>query len=273
MRNILIPVLALFVLGILLKSPQPSYAQTPKAISSSNEPLEITADATLEWRRNEKRFIATKNAIARQGVTSIAATTLTADYRESKASSIDIWQMTAIKNVVIRSKDNAVYGDKAVYNLDEGKAVITGNNLRMIAPDQLLTAQERFEYWTVKGELIAIGRAKIKYLEDTLEADKIIAILKDNAQGKRVLYSLEAIGNVIITTPTETLTGAQGFYQADTNKANISGGVTIKRGPNILKGERADIDLNTNTSRLHGSTNGNGRVYGVFYPGSEKKVK
>ncbi len=52
----------------------------------------------------------------------------------------------------------------------------------------------------------------------------------------------------------------------------MTGGVTILRGPNSLKGERAEIDLTANTSQLFGG-GGVGQVKGVFYPGSEKKLE
>ncbi len=52
----------------------------------------------------------------------------------------------------------------------------------------------------------------------------------------------------------------------------MTGGVTIIRGPNSLKGDRAEVDMNTNTSQLFGG-GGSGQVKGIFYPGSEKKLE
>jgi lipopolysaccharide export system protein LptA len=96
--------------------------------------------------------------------------------------------------------------------------------------------------------------------------------MKETKQGRRELDTLEATGNVIIKTGAETVTGSYGIYRAATNKAELTGGVTIKRGENILQGARAEVDLNTNTSRMFGGAGGQqGRVRGVFYPGSEKK--
>ncbi len=55
-----------------------------------------------------------------------------------------------------------------------------------------------------------------------------------------------------------------------TNTAIITGNVKITRGQNVLTGERAEVDLNTNISRLFGSSiedgQVGGRVKGVFYP-------
>ena len=259
----------LIVLGLAL------YAVPAQSLAQSKEPLEITADETLEWHRNEKTFIATKNALAKQGKVSIAAQTLEANYRETKVQNMEIWRVIATKSVKLKSGATTASGDKIVYNIDKGLATMTGKDLRMTSPDQIVTAEERFEYGVTDGRLIAIGNAKVERLveQDTLHADKISAVLKENAKGQRVLHSLEAIGNVIIKTPTEIITGAYGIYNTNTNKAEISGGVRIRRGLNVIEGEKAEVDLTTNTSRMFGSKTGkDGRVRGVFYPGSEKAL-
>src|SRR5690606_17134882 len=97
----------------------------------------------------------------------------------------------------------------------------------------------------------------------------------ENEKGERIPQALEAENNVIITTPEEVLTGSRGTYRADTNIAQVSGSVKIRRGPNVLEGERAQVDLTTNVSTMFGGggtiTGSDGRVRGVFYPGSEKK--
>lgn len=250
----------------------------PGLSSTGSQPLEITADGTLEWLRNEKLLVARKNALAAQGDSSVAAQTLSAEYREGKdGGGMQIWKITAETGVVLKSKDTQAYGEKAVYDLDRGLAVMTGEGLKMVSPDQTVTARDRFEYHVSEGRFEAIGAAKVVRPKpsgggtDTLSADKISAVMKDNGKGERVLDSLEATGNVVIVTPTETVTGAHGIYNADTNKAELTGGVKIIRGQNTLQGQRAEVDMNTNTSRIFGSDTPTGRVRGVFYPGSEKK--
>ncbi len=262
-------------------------AQTDGLSSNSKQPLEVTADGTLEWLREDKKFIATKNAMAKQGESSVAGEKLIALYREGKdGGGTDIYQVTAEQNVILRSRDSTVYGQNAVYNLDQGLATVTGDNLKMVSPDQTVTARDKFEYWVADGRVNALGYAKIVRPKpgggvDTLHADKISVLLKKNEQGKQVLHSLEAIGNVVIVTPGETVTGAYGIYKADTNKAEITGGVKILRGPNTLEGERAVVDMNTNVSTIFADgkptapgtsdVKPGGRVRGIFYPGSEEK--
>lgn len=252
------------LLFVLLLAPSIAAAQ----MESSNEPLEVTADHSLAWDRAEQTFTATQNAIAKQGDTQVAAQALVADYREGDDTNFEIWRLTATNQVEISARDSTAYGQEAVYNLDEGKAVMTGDNLKLVSPDQTVTARDRFEYWVEAGRLVALGQAKATRGEDTLESDQIAATFKQDAKGQRVLDNLEAIGNVVITTPTEILTGDRGIYHSSSNTAKVTGNVQIRRGPNILEGARAEVDLTTNISTMYGAAEQGGRVRGVFYPGS-----
>lgn len=238
--------------------------------NTGKEPIEITAGRTMEWRRTEQQYIARGEALARQGDMSITGETLTADYHEGEKSGMEIWKLTAEEGVRVQSGENSAYGDKAVYEVDKGLAVMTGSNLRLVSPEQTVTARDRLEYWTEKGEANAIGDAKVVRGEDTLTADTLKATFKENAQGKRALDTLEAVGNVVIITPEEKLTGKHGIYHAATNVAELKGDVRIERGPNILEGERAEVDLTSNVSKIFGAPENGGRVRGIFYPGSEK---
>ena len=273
LRNLVILKIAIKAVVLLCLYAYPSTAQSP-ASQNRKEPIEITADETLEWHRNQKQFIARENAQAVQGDVSIKASTLTADYIDGNGQSMEINRVQADNNVRIRSRDTDAYGDKAIYEIDKGYAEMTGSDLKMVSPDQIVTARDRFEYWVTDGRLIAIGNARITRKNEqgevnTLDADVITAYLKENAEGERVLDRMVAEGNVVITTPTETLTGQQGVYEANTNQAEVTGNVEIKRGPNTLEGSRATVDLDTSISKLFGGGR-SGRVKGVFYPGSEK---
>lgn len=246
----------------------PASAQT-----TSKAPLNIAADGTLEWDRTTKTFTAKTNASAEQEGVSITADTLTAAYATNEATGDDfeIHTMTADNNVTITSEDNKAYGDQAVYTLKTKSATMTGTNLRLITPNQTITARDKFEYHVEAGKLIAIGNAKIIRPTDTIEAETITATLRTNDKGERVLDTMTATNNVTITTQTERITGQKGIYNARTEQAEITGGVTLTRGPNILKGDRATIDLKTQISKLFASPQEGGRVTGTFYPSSEKK--
>lgn len=248
----------------------PAAAQMDMAPGNKNAPLVITADETLEWHRNDKTYIARGNAKAEQDGVSIAAQTLTAYYKDTAKSSMDIHRLTAESGVVISSQGNVATGEKADYDVAGGVATMTGGDLRLTSPDQTVTANDRFEYDVKAGRLSAYGNAVVTRAQDKMTADAVSAQFEENkAAGKRTLKELTADGNVVITTPTEVVRGQKGVYRADTNIATLKGGVRIERGPNVLEGDEAEVNLDTNVSRIiGGATTEGGRVRGVFYPGS-----
>lgn len=239
-----------------------------------NEPLEITADGALEWQRDGKQMVAKGNAKARQGDVSVSAAVMTADYRDKDKGGMEIWRLTAAGDVRIKSADSEAYGDQAIYDLDRGVAVMTGKNLRLMTPEQTVTAKESFEYWIAENRMKAIGGARVVRGGDRLDSDTLSAIFAQNAKGSRTLDHVEAAGHVVITTPTERAEGDSGVYDAKTQIATLTGNVRLTRGPNVLEGTRAEVNLATHVSRLLGGggsgTGGeSGRVRGVFFPGSD----
>lgn len=245
------------------------------AFAQGKDPIEITADKTLEWHRTELQYVADGNAVVKQGGTTIKADRITADYRSSTQSDMDIYRLTATGHVSIDDRGNVATGEKLVYEIDTGVATMTGQALTMTSPEQTVTATEKFEYTVNQGMIKAIGDAKVVRGTDTLHSDTITAFLVEDEQGQNSLDRLEGDGHVKITTPTETLTGHRGIYNAKNNTAIVSGAVKITRDQNVLTGERAEIDLTTSISRLFGSSiedgQTGGRVRGVFYPGGTPK--
>ena len=93
-----------------------------------------------------------------------------------------------------------------------------------------------------------------------------------------VIAKLDAVGNVFISSPTETARGKVGVYDVDNKTVALSGGVVLTRGENVLRGERLVINLATGVTKLDGSAAGQasqarptGRVQGIFHP--ERKTQ
>ena len=286
----------LMVLCLLCLVPSHGMAQAgAPAPASNNQPIEITATETVEWLRDQKQYIARKDVIVKQGAMEIHSDLLTADYREGAQSSTEIWQLTAEGDVQVKDETTTAYGDHAVYDVPKGIAVLTGGDLRLVSPEQTVTATERMEYYANERMAKAIGNATVVRAEDKLQANVLTAYFKDEsaqpaAKGAKEksgaagplggggnIDRLEADGNVIITTPTEKITGSKAVYRAATNTAEITGKVKLVRGENVLEGARAEVNLTTNVSKMFGSKTESGRVRGVFFPGSEslpdKKVR
>jgi len=247
-------------------------------------PLEVYADNGIEWRQNDSTYIARGNAKAIKGTTTVYADVLTAHYRKAAAGAggtsggSEVWKVEADGNVRIVSTEETAYGERAVYTIDDGALIMTGGNLRLVTPSETITARERLEYWDKKNLAVARGDA-LTVTEDgrRIRADTLTALFKPpntqqtgaakpapaatrvassggatNRQPNRDsrLDRMDAVGNVVITTPEEVARGERGVYFEDSGIATLTGSVKITRGQNQINGDSAEVNLRTGVSRM-----------------------
>ncbi len=257
--------LATCALVALLSSPAIAQEETAKPNNSSAAPVEISADKGLVWDRTAHTYTAKGRAEARQGDLKVTSDVLVARYA-AEGSSSDIREVSADGNVVLTSAPYTAYGDKAVYDLTSGVAVLTGGNLRVMTPTEMLTARDRLTYEATDGRMTAEGNAKLTRPTDSLEAQTLTATFATSDDGSRGLDTVTATGEVTIKTARETITGAKGVYRAASQTAELTGKVVITQDKNRLEGSRAVVDMKTGVSQLYGAASTGGRVKGVFYP-------
>ena len=83
---------------------------------------------------------------------------------------------------------------------------------------------------------------------------------------------IDAIGKVFISSPDETAQGDTGVYDLDKHTIVLEGQpVVLTRGPNVLRGQRAVMNLDTGRSVME--TAPGGRVKGLFVPQKKQPTK
>lgn len=270
-------------------------------------PIDITARDGIEWRQVEQQVIARGDARAIRGNVTVTADRLTAWYRKKNAGTPavatpastpatglagdpsaegnEIYRLQADGNVHIFTQTDQAQGDKATYDLDQSVLVMTGKNLKLTTPNDVITARDDLEYWPQKHMSVARGSAVVVTNDaKRVAADTLVAYSTDNPQpsakpaatpaaakpgddplaasGK--LQRVEAFGHVSVRTPTDTVTGDRGVYVPDTGMARLGGNVQITRGQNQLSGAEADVNMKTGVATLL-ATNA-GRVRGLVMP-------
>lgn len=228
---------------------------------SSSSPLELHADEGIEWRQKENAYIAQGNARAKQGDVAVHADMLIAYYREQGGKGTKVWRIDGHGKVRIVSAAQTASGDKAVYDLEQGVLVLTGN-IRLDTASELVTARDSLEYWDKRNLIVARGNATARRAERTLRAEVLTAYLERDKAGKNRVRRIDAINQVIIKTESETVRANKGVYQLNTGIATLEGNVRITRGKSQLNGAFAEVNLNTGVSRIIGG--GQRRVEGVF---------
>jgi lipopolysaccharide export system protein LptA len=200
-------------------------------------------------------------------------------------SGTQIYRVDADGNVRIVSPSGTAYGDHAVYDVDKAILVMRGKNLRLVTDRDTITARDTLEYWQNQDMAVARGNALAVSDDRKISANILTAYFRDQngrdkngkagapkggespappaAKGPKTasgaktapgadsnLDRMYAYGNVVITTPQEVAIGDRGVYNARTGIAVLTGAVKITRDKNQLNGAAAEINLNTNVSRM-----------------------
>ena len=280
---------------------------------SQGGPIDITAQSGIEWLQNQHEVIASGNARAvRQNVT-VTADRLIAFYRpkanadSSKAGQQaaaptqtpaitgdedtggnEVYRLEAEGHVRIFTSTDEAQADRAVYDLDQAVLVLTGKNLKLTTPNDVLTARDDVEYWSEKHMAVARGDAVVITKDDRrIQADTLVAYTTPSqpsgqqpnqqpvtkasasppedplaASGK--LQKVDAFGHVLLRTPTDLVTGDRGVYVPETGIALLVGDIRITRGQNQLAGAEAEVNMKTGVSRLLSGKAG--RVEGLIVP-------
>ena len=276
---------------------------------SQGGPIDVTAQSGIEWLQNQHEVIATGDARAvRQNVT-VTADRLIAFYRpkagatpvaattpstpglteDQDSGGNEVYRLEAEGNVKIFTPTDNAQADRAVYDVDQAVLVLTGHDLKLTTPNDVLTAKDDVEYWSQKHMAVARGDAVVVTRDARrIQADTLVAYTKPapqqapgQPQAKPVstgnaatdedtlgasgqLEKVEAFGHVLLRTPTDLVTGDRGIYVPETGMAVLVGNVRINRGQNQLAGAQAEVNMKTGIARLvSGSAN---RVEGLIVP-------
>lgn len=256
--------------------PAPKAAQPPAPAAStgldlggnSKKPIAIEADQGIEWQQNNRVYIARGHATAKRGNSTVVADTLTAHYRQvakpgapppptadaktdnALEGGTEIYRVDADGNVHFSSDTQDVYGDHAVYDLDQGTLVVTGKDLKLLTKQDTVTARDSLEWHDHEQLAVARGNAVAVREQKRIQADAITANVTRDDKGAQRINRIDAQGNVVVTSQDQVGRGDAGVYNVDTGITTLTGHVKLIRGQNELRGQYAVFDLNKNVSRL-----------------------
>jgi lipopolysaccharide export system protein LptA len=267
-------------------------------------PIQITASSGIEWRQTQQVVIATGDAKAVRGAVTVTADQLIAHYRKKSGApggaapaapapasaagdaqdvlnqgDAELYELDAVGHVHIYTATDNAYGDHAVYSLDSKILVLTGDHLKLTTQHDVITARDAIEYYSVQRMAVARGKALIVADDGrSVAADTLVGYLappaspggtatpaanSDPLQAGQ-LRKVDAFGHVVIHTTTDTATGDTGVYLPQSGRARLGGDVRIIRGPNILTGSDALVNMKTGVATLLAAPGG--QVAGTIMP-------
>jgi lipopolysaccharide export system protein LptA len=286
------------------KSPAPGGALGLTS-QDNGKPIRIEADNGIEWQQAKRIYIARGNATATRGQTSVRADTLYAYYRSAAAAgagknaapvlrgnprpqglgaletgSTQVYRIEADGHVMFATPTQTAYGDHAIYDVDRALMVLTGKNLKIVTPQDTVTARDSFEWYDQKqigvarGDAIAVRAGPPK---KTIRADILIAEITKPPNEAARISKIDAHGHVVLTSQDQVAQADAAVYNLTSGIATLSGHVTLTRGSNVLRGQYAVVDTNRNVARLLSAppsaklTGPRPRVEGLLIPNDRNK--
>ena len=229
--------------------------------------ITLDADNGVEYHQNEQKLVARGNARAAKDDMSIRAETLVGFYNPKVKNKLS--RLEAYKKVVMKTSRADADGDSLVYDINEDTAVLKGSPAHIKLPDADITAKGCITYYQSKKQAVARdGVVATDAKGNKVYADLMTAYFVTGADDKLVLDRIDIEQNVKIISEDTVVTALRGIYLAQAGKINLFDDVVINQSGNILKGSKAETDLNTGISKILSGSGSKGRVSGVF---KEKK--
>lgn len=193
------------------------------------------------------------------------------DITQSDSGSNEIYRLYAYGHVHIYTNTDQAWGDKAVYDIDQATLVLTGKHMKLTTPQNVMTAKDAMEYHSQTRMSVGRGDATVINIKDgrQINADVLVGYSSPDDQKKPEqknnvtdnkksddltksgkLEKVNAFGNVVVRTQSETVRGDRGVYVPNTGIARIVGNVHITRGQNQLNGHAAIINMHTGIAHM-----------------------
>ena len=152
--------------------------------------------------------------------------------------------------------------------MERGLLVLWGDGLRFETAEDRITARDSLEYWENEQVAVARGNAVATREDKRVRGDIMTARFTEDASGDLAIDRVDINGNVLISTPQESVRGDKGVYFVRRQFATLTGDVKITRGDNQLNGRYAEVNLKTGVSKLRGTVPGQAgsRVRGLLVP-------
>ena len=200
--------------------------------------LTLDADKRVEYHQKSEKIVAIGNAIAKKNGSSIKGDTLIG-YRDSKSKD-NFSKIEAFGNVVVKT------------------------------PKTTLTARGSFKYFADSLKIIATDNVSTTDAKGTkVSADLVTAYLTKDKSGTLEIDRIHFEKNIKIDSQGTVVTADKGVYKAAAGKITLTENVTISQNGNVLRGTKAETDLNSGISKLL-SDEPSGRISGVFKEKSKK---
>ncbi|MBU2653912.1 hypothetical protein KOE73_05945 [Acidomonas methanolica] len=185
---------------------------------------------------------------------------------------MELYRIEALGHVHIYTTTDQAWGDKALYDMDQGVMVMTGKGLKITTPNDVMTARDVLEYHSKEHMSVGRGDATVTTNDGKrVRADVLVAFSEPDSPASAPkgggaegggdnngpLGSTSKLdraygwGHVLLRTPNEIATGDRGVYMFKTQIARLIGHVHVTSGQNQNNGASAIVNMKTGVAVMN----------------------
>ncbi|MFT8950878.1 MAG: LptA/OstA family protein [Gluconobacter sp.] len=183
--------------------------------------------------------------------------------------SLELYRIEARGHVHIYNQTDQGWGDRALYDMDQAVMVMTGKNLKLTTPQDVLTARDVMEYHSKTRMSVGRGNATVTTNDGRqIKADVLVSFSAPDSPapagqtqpaksdgsplggGSSKLDRAYGWGHVVLRTPTQTATGDRGVYVFASQIARLIGHVHVTQGQNQNNGSQAIVNMKTGIATM-----------------------
>ncbi|QDH17546.1 LptA/OstA family protein [Swingsia samuiensis] len=271
------------IAGLLFSSALSSPALAAGLDMSHGEAVKLFWKGEEIYDRNAQTVTLTGGARAVRGDVTIDADELIGDLRKKAppanqpkpdhpndndpmGGSLELYRIEARGHVHIYTQTDQGWGDHALYDMDQAVMVMTGHNLKLVTPQDVLTARDSMEYYSKTRMSVGRGNATVTTNDGKqIKADVLVSFSKPDSPtpnnaaktssgplggGSSKLDRAYGWGHVVLRTQTQTATGDRGVYVFDSQIARLIGHVHVTQGQNQNNGSQAVVNMKTGIATM-----------------------
>lgn len=246
------------------------------------EDLEINADSGVTCNKEGTHCKASGHIHVKQGAWEMTCHHLDVTFSRTDHGMQEVNEIQAREQVHITQKD-------AGYDIKAGRALYNHSNQTLDLYERPVLTQKGNDFEIMnsshvqvlyaQGQAIAKGRPTVKKNDKLLQADVLTMhftpgqkISHDGTPSRSATNfdSLDAEGDVILSTTTDIATGDKGHYVHETQQGELLGNVVLAQCDKAIQGNHATFDMQTGQAQMLYSKNAQHRVQAILAPHPKK---
>lgn len=221
---------------------------------NSKNDVMVTSENGLIINQMNKKIIAKKNAHVYQKNEHVKAEKIILTYKKDAYNKNQMVKAEAYQNAQVLSQNKTAQAEEMFLYKEKQDILMNLNLVQNYYKDADSKA--------INQVVVLNEKALVKEDEYLILADKMYVFYRQTNLKQSEIDRIVALGNVKASNKTQQIEGAYGIYNPTTKMIDLYDNVLLKQGKSVLKGDWANLNLETGLSSLKSKETEQKRIKG-----------